>query len=370
MTGGTPPEADGGPVRLVAFTDGIVRGGAEQTLGTLLATLSERYEVTVVGVDETVVDWVAARRPGAETRLVRPVRNKADLVRFVDLVRVFRSARPDIIQVTLPTPWAAQLAIGAGLLVRGASVVAVENSLLESRSRLQRAVKRVLSRRLAAHVAVGDWLAREVEDRCGLPTGSIETIHNGIPTELPAQRDRITKAPVVGAVARLSPEKGLDVLVRALPLVPHAQAVIVGAGREQASLEALGRELGVGDRVTFTGWVDDPQAWFGSFDVFALPSRIEGFPLTVLEAMLAGRAVVATDVGGVTESVVDGETGIVVPPEDPEALAAGLRELLEDLERRSQLGRNGRDRVLACFTAPVMAASYEDLYERALERPR
>jgi glycosyltransferase involved in cell wall biosynthesis len=118
--------------------------------------------------------------------------------------------------------------------------------------------------------------------------------------------------------------------------------------------------------VLWEGWSDDPRSYLGTFDVVALPSRFEGFPLTVLEALLARSAVAATDVGSVAEAVHGDETGLLVPPEDPAALAAAIRRLLADPPLRRRLGEQGRRLVLDRFTAGQMARAYESLYAELL----
>jgi glycosyltransferase involved in cell wall biosynthesis len=138
--------------------------------------------------------------------------------------------------------------------------------------------------------------------------------------------------------------------------------VLAGRGEEEGPLRELAGRLGVADRVSFPGWVDEPRRLLSSFDVFALPSRFEGFPLAVLEAQLAELPVVAADVGSVADAVLSGQTGILVPPDDPHALAVALESLLSDPDRRTELGRAGRERVLSRFTASHMAAAFERLY--------
>src|SRR5205823_4013374 len=135
----------------------------------------------------------------------------------------------------------------------------------------------------------------------------------------PVRRDRgaagprRADGPVIGAIGRLAPEKGYDLAIHALRDLPEATLVLVGDGSERERLEAIARELGVAERVQFTGWSDEPRRYLPGFDAFVLPSRQEGFPLAVVEAMLAGLPVVAADVGSVSEAVVDEETGYLVP---------------------------------------------------------
>ena len=114
------------------------------------------------------------------------------------------------------------------------------------------------------------------------------------------------------------------------------------------------------------GWSDEPRNHLRGFDVFVLPSRFEGFPLTVIEAMLAELPVVASDVGSVREAVLDGDTGLLVAPEDPEALARAVGALLADPARRRAMGQQGRRRALERFTVEAMARRFESLYDEIL----
>jgi glycosyltransferase involved in cell wall biosynthesis len=350
------------PRRVAVYTDSSGVGGAEASLGHLVRELGPRYDVVVAGVDENVVARVAEGRPGAR-RLVLPfIRSALDLPSIVAHTRMLARVRPDVLHVNLITPWSAHVAILLGLLTPAVRVVAVEQLPRPVPNARQRLIKRLLSRRLAAHVAVGDRSAREIERLVGLPSGFVRTIHNAVPDLGPspqhARDDR-----TIGFVGRIEPQKGLDVLLRALVHVPDSRLRVVGDGTERPQLERLASELGVADRVIWSGWSESPRETLSSFTVLAFPSRYEGFPLAVLEALLASTPVVATDVGSISEAVVDGETGVLVPSEDPSALAEALRQLLGDSERRNLLGERGRALVLAQYTSDRMARAFEALYD-------
>jgi glycosyltransferase involved in cell wall biosynthesis len=354
------------PLRLVLYTGSRSRGGAEQSARNLLAHLGEHVHVTVLGVEASVAEWVAAARPGTNIRVVAPVRSKFDPRAIVEHVRAVRALRPDVLQANLPMTYAGQYGILAGLVVPGVRVVVVEQSPIASSSRFQRFHKRLASRRLAAHVSVGERSARMVERAVGLPRDSVRTIYNGVPDEAPPPRSRAVDGPVVGALGRLSHEKGFDVLIRALAAVDDVTAVVVGDGALRAQLQELATELGVDARLEITGWSDEARSYLSTFDIFCLPSRFEGFPLAVVEAMFARLPVVASDVGSVSEAVIDAETGLLVPPDDPQALAAALRKLLGDPEARRRMGARGREVAQERFTASVMARAFETLYDDIL----
>jgi glycosyltransferase involved in cell wall biosynthesis len=233
-----------------------------------------------------------------------------------------------------------------------------------------RLLKRLTSARLAAHVAVGARAARQVEQLSGLPDGSIRSIPNGVPITDHQDRPRSPDAEfVIGAVGRFHHQKAFDVLIRAVAQLPGAQLVLVGDGDERIALEGLAAGLGIADRVSTTGWTEGAAELLHSFDVVAIPSRFEGLPLVLLEAMVTGRAIVATGVGSILDALQDGETGLVVPVDDADALAAALRRLRDDPGLRLRLGAAAAEHARRRFTAAAMAGAYERLYEEILMRP-
>jgi glycosyltransferase involved in cell wall biosynthesis len=350
-------------VRVVLYTDAVEIGGAEVSLRHLAAHLSEDIEVAVLGTDSAVVEFVAAGRSSASAEVVRAQSGSLDPRSLWAHMRTLAAARPDVLHCNLWSPWSCQYAIAGAVAVPSVSVVAVYQLLVPAATRQQHVLKRLTSRRVSAHVAVGHRTARDLEALIPLRQGTVRTIHNGIPVERPAIGARqVDGAPTIGAIGRLEPQKGLDVLLEALARLPQVSLRVVGDGSSRSELEALAERLGVAARVTWVGWSDDPRSELESFDVFVQPSRFEALPLAVLEAMLAGLPVVVTDVGSVADAVVDGETGVVVPPDDAAALADAIAPLLEDPAARAELGRRARTRVLEHFSAQGMAAAFESLY--------
>lgn len=350
-------------LRLTAYTDAVERGGAETSLAILVGALGPHIDVTVVGVTQAVVEWIAAARPGSRTVVLPPIRDKRDVRQILAHLRSIRRLRPDIFHANLRHPWSCQYGIAAALVTRGTCAVAVEHALIPSGDRLQRALKRVTSSRLAAHVAVGEKAAREIEEITGVRRGSMRVIYTGVPLPDSPVPARGGDGFVVGSLGRFSQEKGLDVLLRALAMLDGVSAVLVGDGAERPALERLARELGVADRIEMTGWEDDISARLRSIDVLVSPSRGEAFGLALLEAMAAGLAVIATDVGSVSEAVADEQTGLLVAPDDPAALAGAIRELRDDPERRRRLGRRGRALAAERFAPAAMARAFEALYD-------
>jgi len=181
---------------------------------------------------------------------------------------------------------------------------------------------------------------------------------------------------IVGVVGRLELEKGHPTLLEAWPHVlracPDAYLMVVGEGSRYDALQEIARELEIAHRVVFTGRRDDIPAVTAAFDVAVLPSHREAQGLTILEAMALSRPVVASNVGGIPEMIQDGVTGLLVPPQDPPALATAIVRLLRDHQLADMLGRAGHDLVHDRFCVEIMVNAVEDLYDegaRAL-RPR
>lgn len=242
----------------------------------------------------------------------------------------------------------------------------IENAFRRGPGRgAQIVVDNATARLCFAIVAVSDATRAELV-RQGYPAGRIVTVHNGVePVEL-ATPVRLVDGPTVLEVARLAEVKGQRVLLAALTQL-EATAVFVGrdletAGAYEAALQEEAGRLGVAGRVVFAGYRADVPALLAGCDVFCLPSSAEGMPLVVLEAMAQARPVVATAVGGTPELVVHGETGLLVPPGDVEALTAGLAQLLADPERSRRMGEAGRRRVQREFGAAATAQRILELY--------
>lgn len=352
--------------RVVFYTESTSYGGAEVALRNLLTELDTSIVATVLAVDPGVGAWVAAERPGTPVVAAPHVRGKLALADVLRLRRQIARLGADVFHANLRTIGDGQYGLLAASTIHGLAVVAVEQLPYPAFSRLSNRLKRITSKRLAAHVAVGDAAARQVERLAHLPARSIETIYNGVPDrgELPLPGG---DACTLGTLARLDRIKGIDVLLRALVELPTVRLRVVGEGPDRNELVALAATLGLTGRVEFLPWTDDPHAAFAAIDVFVLPSRNEGFPLSIVEAMLAGRAVVATDVGSVAEAVTP-VTGAVVPADDVTALRDAIALLASDPELRARLGAAGRERALERFTAARMARAFETLYARITAR--
>jgi len=348
-------------IRVGFYTDATSWGGAEHVLGHLIARLGSHVEAAVIGVDEVLVERLASNRPRCETAFVPQIADKRALGEMLRLRGRLKALALDVLHVSLQTPVAAQWAILVAHSIPGLQVVAVEQLPLPVSGRLRRRLKRWNSRRLAAHVAVGKSTAREIEELFGLKPGSVRVIHNAVPKVRVPHKAR-SGMQVIGAVGRFHPQKGFDTLLQALAELPGVRLRLVGDGPDRESLIGLSRSLNLQDRVEFGEWVEEPVAALGGIDLFCLPSRFEGLPLALLEAMRAGIPVVASDVGSVSDAIAHGETGLLVPPDDPSALAASAAQILRDADLRERVAREAQLVADRRFSAEMMAQRFEALY--------
>jgi glycosyltransferase involved in cell wall biosynthesis len=335
-------------------------GGSERHLLTLLPALAERgVDPIFVGLDDPA--WDAADFYGAlQVPAVRIMSPRDFDPRL--LVRLARTLRADIVHTHLVH---ADVYGGLAARLRGTHLVSTKHNDDPFRVGPFRFVERGLSRLTDRIVTITDALHRFTVEQVGVSPDKVETIHYGLDDVpdawgLNPPDDVPDGARVLLAVARLTDQKGIDIAIRALAELPDDTVLVVlGEGPERAALLRLARELGVDTRVFLLGRVPDVAAWLGRATVLVHPARWEGFGLGVLEAMLAGLPVVATNVSALPELVVDGETGVLVPPDDVPALVRAIEQALEHPE----FGAAGVRRARTDFSVARMADRTAALYD-------
>lgn len=374
----------GGRPRLLILTVGFDVGGAEQLILTTAPRLQrDGFEVTVV----CLKDW-AMLGDELEARGVRAVALGAkgawDLRAFGRLLSIVRRDRIQILQGHM---FRANLA--ARVVGRLASVPIVVTAHHDTDVRMRfhhRWIERLTAPWSDSVTACSEAVRRHALRVLGLPPGLVRTLPNAI--EIPdgkadpRARERVRRELgasqedlLVGSLGRLvEPKKGLAVFLAAARLLsrdfPRVRFALVGEGPARGPLEERAAREGVSHRTAFAGLRRDVPDVMRAFDLFVQPSLWEGFGLTAVEAMAVGTPVVASRVGGVTEVVADGETGILVPPGDAPALAAACAQVLRDRDLAERLGRAGIERVHARFGIERMVRDLEDLYRELLDRSR
>ncbi len=349
------------------------KGGAFAHVTQLCGALSARdHQVAVCGPHADKAAGLAAEVLPVE--IVRPLSPTGDARAIAGVMAAVRRFRPDLIHAH---------GSKGGVIARLSRVVRPRTPLVFTphqyafenyfdgggRRVAYEAIERVLAplatrvigvceaeRRLAATIGPGR--------RTRLVYNGIEPLPRVPPDpRLAALRER---GPTVVAVAELHPRKGIPTLLEAMPKVlgahPSATAVIAGGGEERQRLEAMARDLGLGDSVRFLGHVDDVPAVLAGADVFVNPAWAEAFPYSVIEAMSVGVPIVATDVGGTGEAIRPAETGMLVPPREPEPLGRAITVLLEDRETACMYGERAAMLARERFTLERMVEGVLGVY--------
>jgi glycosyltransferase involved in cell wall biosynthesis len=359
--------------------DALRLGGAEQLLVALVRELKAS--------GRTANAVCAFSRDSAHPALVAELSEHADLLELVPVDRLYdprllravvataRRFGADLLQSHLPA--ANVNARAAALLLRRPHVMTVHTlpGSASEDSRVRQLADGWSARLSSRIVAPTRQIAAAYGERFHLPEEHFEVIFSAPaalppdPATVPPLRRQLLAGrdgPLVACVARLKPEKALGDLLRAAATLqaahPGLRVVVAGAGPEEAALRALVGELDA--PVELLGARGDVGAVLAAADAFCLPSRYEGLPLSVLEAMQAGLACVVTRVGGIPDVITDERTGLLVPPSDPAALAAALARVLDDAELRSRLGTAAAAHVRETCSPTAVARRYADLYER------
>jgi len=346
-------------------------GGAQSYVAALLPALAGRYDVVLAAYGEGPLVQEAAR---AGARFVplqhvrRPIHPLRDLAGFVELARLFRRERPHVVHASSSK---------AGVLGRLAAaatrvpirIFTVHGWAFSAYSGLASRLYRV-SDRLMSPLTTVTICVSEQELAAGLEAGTCRAersvvIHNAVDVAAAPRSRHDRPVPRLVAVGRLKAPKDFLTLVRALAGLPEGgfEALLVGDGPDRGEIEDEIRKLGVEGCVQLTGERSDVPALLADSDVFVLSSRSEGLPVSVLEAMAAELPVVASNVGGLGELVVDGETGLLVPPGDPKALGEALGRLIEDRELRLRFGAASRARAERLFDLDAFRQAHLDLYD-------
>ncbi|MBV8719929.1 MAG: glycosyltransferase [Chloroflexi bacterium] len=379
----TLPMAAARRIRVLQVITSLERGGAENHLLALL-THADRdgfeFEAAVLRGEGELVSTF--RDAGIPVHLLK-ARNRLDPLALSRLVALLRRGKYDIVHSHL---FRADIFAGLAVAQMGEHApLLVSTRHNDDRFFLNPFVgiaHYMVSARQDLIIAISDHIARFTVSRGVRDPARVRRVYHGIePTvtaalERDGQRIRADLGIdpsefVVGNVGRLALQKGQRHLIGAMPLllerVPRAHAVIAGSGDLEDYLRDLALEVGVADRVHVLGPRRDVPALMHAMDVFAMPSIWEGFGLVLLEAMAAGRPIVASRVATIPEVVLDGETGVLVPAGDPVALADALAGLAMDSARARAYGDAGRERLRTQFSIEKMVGDTELLYRELLE---
>lgn len=355
-------------------------GGTEMMVKSLATGLDRRrFYVTVMCLARGGRVAEMLKRDGIRVDVLG-ISSKMDVTSVYRLTRFLKQRRFDIVHSFLF--YSNVLARISGRLANTPAIVSGERSTSEWKSPLYRLIDRLTSVYSTVIVANSNAVRDSLVEDVRIKPDKIRVVYNGIDLrrfddtaddqkvreQLSLSEEKVT----VVTVTRLHPEKNPSDFIRAASIVKrkhgNVQFLVVGDGRLMGELKSMSSELGISDDVIFAGEREDVPGLLKASDIFVLTSLWEGLPVSVLEAMASSLPVVATDVGGTREVIDNGVTGILVPRENPEELAAAIGTLIENPERRKQMGFRGRERVEEYFTLKGMIENIEGLYEH-LRKP-
>jgi glycosyltransferase involved in cell wall biosynthesis len=308
-----------------------------------------------------------------------------DLVSLAKMVRFIRQIKPDVVHTHMAKAGTvgrlAAHMCGVRLIVHTYHGHVFHGYFSPTKTRVFLTIERALGLLTDRVIVVGDGQREEIasygvaarQKLVAIPLGlelvqflDAEQVRGQLRRELGIAPD----VPLIGIVARLVPIKAHEVFFLAAKRVraalPRAQFVVIGDGERRAELETLAAEMGLSDAVRFLGWRSDLKRVYADLDVVALSSRNEGSPVALIEALASARPVVSTAVGGVAEVVLDGETGLLVPPGDPAAFAESLVKLLNERHLAERLGLAGRQHVYPRYDSSRLVDDVRHLYLREL----
>ncbi len=369
-----------GKIKLMILTSVLDKRGAERMIMKLALGLDpDRYDVRVVCLRPRTPFLAEFESRGIKVDVLG-MKKYFQLRPLIELYRLFRRRRPDLVHTHLYRD-----AVYGRVIARLAGVRGVVSTLHNSyvwRSKAQLFLDRLTAIFADRITAVSDAVKMFAVNREHIPAGTITTVYNGIETELfrvrPEVRERVRKELglnpkniAIGSMGELTRQKGYRYLLEAAPAVleshPGVRFFIAGGGELKESLVRLRDQAGLGDRFVFLGFRDDVPELLSSFDIFVLPSIYEGLPVSLIEAMAAGLAIVTTDVDGNCEVIGGNEAGLPVESQNPAALTQSLIKLIESPELRGKMGEAGRRRARNLFSIESMIDSYEKIYRDCLK---
>ena len=349
-------------------------GGAQVHLLDLVKGLQDRHRIHVAVGEQGFLTEALGRIgiPCHHVRnLVHPIHPVQDVRAILEMSRLIRRVKPDLIHAH--TSKAGLVARVAGRLMNVPVIFTAHTWAFAEGTSWKWRTLGIPSEKIAARLGSLTINVSEANRRLALShnigtPASMTTIHNGIP-DVPWRARPLQDPPTIVMVARFALQKDHLLLLRCLAELPgDARIVFIGDGPRRSSVEAEARRLGLAKRVDFLGNRSDVSELLSHAQIFALATNWEGFPLSILEAMRAGLPVVATGVGGISEAVIDGETGLLAKAGDSNQFKAHLLSLISDAALRARLGQAARRRYELNFEVSVMLNQTDRTYQRIAQR--
>lgn len=367
------------PAKVMLLAIGLGVGGTETHILELASRLDRsRFTVTVCTFKPGGIMAQELQKRGVRVLSLGGT-EKLDARIIIRLFKLLRAEQPDVVQAFLF--WANAAARACGRILRAFPVISSYHDEIVSEGWLVRLVDRLTLKWTDRIVCCSGAVSRSVVSRIGGKIEHCAIIPFGVntdqfePTAAATRRELGLRddGKVIGTVCRLvEPKKGLRILLQAMAELarrygqPPCQLLIVGDGPSRHELELLREQLGLSSWIVFTGSRRDIPRVLHALDVFVLPSLYEGFGIAILEAMAAGTPVIATAVGGIPEFVLPGETGLLVEPENIEALADAIDRLLSHPQQAQAMGAKGRVHARERYHISKVVRQHEQVYTACL----
>jgi glycosyltransferase involved in cell wall biosynthesis len=368
-------------LRVLHLIDHMGVGGAQRLVLDLAEARGAGIDMAIASLRSHCLTEAANRMEKAGVRYTGLGITRGNPFSIHRLWPLIRRWQPDIIHSHLE---ASSTLVVFAALPRGGSrphlVNHLHNDPRQQYSAGYRLAGWLLAPHFDAHVVPTATLAMSAAKAFGKRHRHMEIIPYGIdPAWLdkgPSRQGAVLRGGakrLIGTVGRLVPQKSTRTLLQAAPQLlaaePSTRFVVVGDGPLLHELQAQARDLGIEESVRFLGYCDDLVSIYSALDVFVLPSRYEGFPISLLEAMAMGAPVVATNVIGISDALENGSNGLLVPYDSPGDLADAVLRLLSDNSLRNTLRSNARNRIRDCYTRDKFAARMESFYRRLCRDP-
>ena len=373
----------GKPISILFVVDGLEFGGGERVFAQIINGLPEnRYEAFLA----TAPNDAFQKAIIVKNCSFFPIdfSNRYNAANLLKLKKIIKDHRIDIVHGQgARAEFYARLAAGLSGRKKCVSTVAMPVEGYDVRPwkrRLYGALDRFSERFVDRFLVVSDILVKSMTQVHGIAPGKVIKIYNGIETDLYRpenqlvnrgrirQEFQVSNAEVlIGAIGRLVWQKGFEYFIQAIPeliqTLPKSRFVLIGDGILRRGLESLAKDLKIRDHILFTGQRTDIRDTLAALDIVVIPSVLEGFPFVTLEAMAMGKPIVATAIDGISEQIMDGREGILVPPRNTDNLAQAIIKIVSNPIMADTLGKAARERVTAEFSVQQMIKATVHVYD-------
>jgi glycosyltransferase involved in cell wall biosynthesis len=367
--------------RVMLITHDLAIGGLQQVVVNICKTIDRNlFDISVLCLRELGVFAPEIEKMGIKVQLIPQKENRVDYFAFLKVARILREQKIDIIHTHNTQPFV-DGTIGA-LLSGVKTIVHTDHARDFPDKRRYMLAEWLMSHFAFKIVGVSEHTSKNLLKYEKISSRKVITIPNGIygpqydiKIDKEAKKKELNiqeRGPIIGLGVRLSKQKGVTYLLQAMPEIikayPSITLVIAGDGDDEERLKQEARDRGIAKNVLFIGARLDMPEVLRLFDLYVLPSLWEGLPIVILEAMAAGCPIVATNVGGNSMAIRDGENGTLIEPKNPVMIASEVIRLLSDEPLRKSYTKRGFELFKEQFSAEVMTRKYEKLYLRETER--